>query len=67
LPVGYGNRFRHPDPSVLARYAKHGIEVDDTASAGALEIRLDAQGVERSRYRERARRYWFSGTDRAQP
>ena len=67
LPVGYGNRFRHPHPSVLARYAKYGIEVDDTASAGALEIRLDAQGVERSRYRERARRYWFSGTARAQP
>jgi len=67
IPVGYGNRYRHPHPRVVARYAQHGVQVDDSPSSGALELRIGANGVELTRYRERENRYWFSAPRRAQP
>ena len=60
FPVGYRNRHHHPHPPVRARYERLGVRAYDSAGAGALEVRLGAQGVEVAPYRERARRYWFS-------
>ncbi len=60
FPVGYRNRFRHPNPVVVERYAATGAQLYDSASAGALEFQLDAQGIRHSAYRESHRRYWFT-------
>jgi competence protein ComEC len=60
FPVGYRNRYRHPHPDVVRRYAGRGILLHDSASAGALEVRLRAAGPEVSAYRDRHRRYWYA-------
>ncbi len=60
FPVGYRNRYRHPHPDVVRRYAERGMRLHDSASAGALEIRLRADGQEVSAYRDRHRRYWYA-------
>jgi competence protein ComEC len=60
FPVGYRNRYHHPYPPVLARYAQTGAQLYDSAASGALDFRLRAGGIEISRYRDTARRYWFS-------
>jgi competence protein ComEC len=59
LPVGYRNRYRHPHPAVIERYRALGSRLYDSPSAGAIELRLRASGVEISAYREERRRYWF--------
>lgn len=59
FPVGYRNPYRHPHPAVLQRYAGAGARLRDSASAGALEFRLDEQGIRGSAYRDVNRRYWF--------
>jgi competence protein ComEC len=41
--VGYRNRFHHPHPSVVARYAERGAALRRTDLEGALRIRLPAQ------------------------
>jgi len=43
LSVGYRNRFHHPNPAVVARYAIRGIELHRTDREGALHIVLPAQ------------------------
>jgi competence protein ComEC len=58
LPVGYRNRYRHPHPSVVARYRERGIALDDSASAGAIRVELGIRGLQRNRHRESQRRYW---------
>jgi competence protein ComEC len=58
LPVGYRNRYRHPHPVVVARYRERGIALEDSASAGAITLRLGEQGLQRRRYRETEHRYW---------
>jgi len=59
FPVGYRNRYRHPHPNVVARYASLGARRYDSVTSGAIELRVHADGVSLERYRERARRYWF--------
>lgn len=59
FPIGYRNRHRHPHPDVVQRYAERGIRLHDSASAGALEIRLRADGLEVTAYRDWHRRYWY--------
>ena len=57
VQAGYRNRFGHPAPSVVQRYASHGIRLVDTVHCGAAVWRSDqpaAVGCER----ERAPRYW---------
>ncbi len=63
FPVGYRNRYRHPHPSVVARYASMGARGYDSATSGAIELRVRADGIALERYRERARRYWFDQTN----
>jgi competence protein ComEC len=55
--AGYRNRFGHPAPEVLARYAQRDIRVADSARCGAANWRSD-QPDELRCEREAARRYW---------
>jgi len=62
IPVGYRNRFRHPHPDVMARYAERGIKVYRTDQAGALTIKLGAAPepkIEVKSYRLERSRYWI--------
>jgi competence protein ComEC len=55
--AGYRNRFGHPAPDVLARYAERGIEIRTTAACGAFSWGggASAQSVCQ---RDVDRRYW---------
>lgn len=58
--VGYRNRFDHPHPEVRRRYERRGVTLYDSATHGAVEIRLEANGLSARAYREHQRRYWFN-------
>jgi len=58
FPVGYRNRYRHPDPGVVRRYLERDIRLADSAESGAIEIRFTADGIHLTRYRVAHRRYW---------
>jgi competence protein ComEC len=58
--VGYRNRFRHPHPTVTARYRKVGAMPLETPDTGAVEFRSAPDGWTWSSYRAVARRYWFA-------
>jgi len=53
--VGYRNRYRHPRPDVVERYA--GSRVWRTDRDGAVRIALTS-GIPLSAYRNEYRRYW---------
>ena len=57
---GYRNRYHHPDPEVLARYAAHGIPVLRSDQLGAVRWRFFAHGVRLERWRIDCRRYWYN-------
>ena len=59
LPVGYRNRYRHPHPTVRARYARRGVKLYSSPAHGALEVRMTPQGIAVQAYRQHRRRYWF--------
>lgn len=44
ISSGYHNRFGFPSPISLKRYQAVGARVFNTANAGAIEIRMDAEG-----------------------
>ena len=60
VSAGHRNRFGHPHPAVLARYAARGIEVRRTDLDGALRVVLPADGSRRIEVRGHGwkRRYW---------
>jgi competence protein ComEC len=61
-PVGYRNRFRHPHPDVVARYAARGIKIYRTDEAGALTLKFAASAEGRpavSSHRIERKRYWM--------
>jgi competence protein ComEC len=60
FPVGYRNRYRHPNPAVAARYLERDITMRDLPTSGALEFHLTAGGLEATAYRARHRRYWYA-------
>ena len=60
FPVGYRNRYGHPHPRVVERYRARGARMLDTATAGAIELRLTAQGVHVRTARDDNRRYWHA-------
>jgi competence protein ComEC len=59
--AGYRNRFGHPDPEVVARYAERGIELVRTDHAGATQWRFGPDGTMQIRSsRAIAVRYWHN-------
>ena len=60
VSAGWRNRFGHPRPEVLARYAAAGVPVLNTATAGAIPLDFPADGVAYAQpgWRQRLRRYW---------
>ncbi|HUI99906.1 MAG TPA: DNA internalization-related competence protein ComEC/Rec2 [Usitatibacter sp.] len=58
--VGYRNRFHHPHPMVVARYAARGVERHRTDEEGALRMVLPARGGAQPVItgQEAACRYW---------
>lgn len=63
--VGYGNRFGHPHPAVLARFEARGSVLARTDRDGAARIALDAGSLTLERYRETHRRYWAPRSETA--
>jgi competence protein ComEC len=60
VSAGWRNRFGHPRPEVLQRYAKAGVPVWNTALTGAVQIDFPAAAPAfvAARWRLRERRYW---------
>jgi competence protein ComEC len=60
VSAGWRNRFGHPRPDVLQRYAQAGVPVLNTAVAGAVQIDFPAAAPSfvAARWRLRERRYW---------
>lgn len=60
IPAGYRSRYRHPHPSVVARYRARAIPLLDSPTQGAIQIQLGANGTRVSGYRNIHRRYWYN-------
>ena len=59
--AGYRNRFRHPDPEVVARYQQRKIPFFRTDHAGALQWRFATDGSSTvASSRETQARYWHN-------
>jgi competence protein ComEC len=60
VSAGWRNRFGHPRPDVLQRYAQAGVSVFNTALEGAVQIDFpaDKAAYVAARWRQRERRYW---------
>lgn len=60
VSAGYGNRWNLPDEDVIQRWHAAGAEVINTATSGAVSLRLCEEGglVMLRRERERRRRHW---------
>ena len=64
--AGYRNRFRHPKPAVVERYAVIGSRLYRSDTDGAVLLRFTrADGVAVTRWRTHARRYWHDTFDSA--
>jgi competence protein ComEC len=62
IGVGHRNRFGHPRADVLERYRSQGSQLLDTASGGAIHVRLDPAGqLHVRRRRDSHRRFWHDG------
>ncbi len=64
---GYRNRFGLPREDVLQRYRERGVELADTAVAGAIIVRLGADGVAVSRRERALRQRIWRDPDRSDP
>jgi competence protein ComEC len=58
VPVGYRNRFGHPNAEVVARYRDAGIRLWRTDLEGAVTVRLANDSFTLKGQRREARRYW---------
>lgn len=58
FPVGYRNRFGHPHPDVVARYADANIHRTD--AHGAVTLKVGPGGTAPVHEREARRRYWHN-------
>ena len=58
VPVGYRNRFGHPDAEVLERYRNAGIRLWRTDLEGAVTVRLSRENFVISSQRRERRKYW---------
>ena len=57
VQAGYRNRFGHPAPEVMARYAERGVRVVASPQCGAATWQSAAPQAVRCE-RDTARRYW---------
>lgn len=60
FPVGYRNRYRHPNQKVVSRYVDTGGQLLMSPETGAIEILFTANGRNIIQYRQINRRYWFN-------
>lgn len=60
VSAGWHNRFGHPHPDIVARYAAAGVALRNTASAGAIRLDFPGRGpaAVTAEERRRQRRYW---------
>jgi competence protein ComEC len=60
VSAGWHNRFGHPNPLIVERYAQAGIPLENTAAEGALRVAFPATAAPNivARERRRQRRYW---------
>lgn len=60
VSAGWHNRFGHPSPLIVQRYARAGVTLSNTADSGALQVEFPATAPPRlsSKERQRQRRYW---------
>lgn len=58
VQAGYRNRFGHPAPEVLARYAAQGVRVLDSPACGAWHWRGPSPPAQGRCHRPGVRRYW---------
>ena len=60
VSAGWRNRFGHPKPEVVKRYADADVPLLNTAVEGAITLKFTANGPPRSEpgWRKRKRRYW---------
>ena len=57
--VGYQNRYGFPKPAIVERYRKAGAQIMDTASAGAIQIKLrTGESLDIQSNRIKLQRYW---------
>lgn len=55
---GYRNRFHHPHPTVVRRYAQSGTELLRSDRDGAILVEMNANEIRLEPYRRTHRRYW---------
>ena len=58
VPVGYRNRFGHPNAEVLGRYSFMNIQIFRTDRDGAVTVGLSNEGFDIKGERQQRRRYW---------
>jgi competence protein ComEC len=60
VSAGYGSRYGHPHPNVIAKYRALGLPVFNSAELGALQLVWQPGGfIELRRWRHYGRRFWF--------
>ena len=60
FPVGYRNRFGHPRPEIVERYASIGARMHRSDQAGAVRVVLHETGWQIAHERDVRRRYWHN-------
>ncbi|MDD2865162.1 MAG: DNA internalization-related competence protein ComEC/Rec2 [Methylococcales bacterium] len=58
IPAGYRNQFHHPSKEIVARYKSLNAQIFTSANDGALEVKLNSNGVTIESLRETAGKYW---------
>jgi competence protein ComEC len=58
VPVGYRNRFGHPNREVMDRYRAAGAQIVRTDLGGAVQVLLTGTDVRVTTERARQARYW---------
>jgi competence protein ComEC len=69
IPVGYRNRFRHPHPSVEARYKARNIAIHRTDWDGAITLKFDVNASGKpsiDTHRATHKRYWTNTPERGE-
>jgi competence protein ComEC len=59
FPVGYLNRYHHPDDRVVQRYQETGSDILLTPATGAVRVTFTKSGRSVHVWREENRRFWF--------